>query len=136
MTDDETRLDALDRDECWRLIARSDVGRLAVSIANHPDIFPVNYVVDDGTIVVNTAPGTKLAAAVLGHGVAFEVDELDHADHTGWSVVVKGTAGEIEDLAGLMDAEDLGIEPWAASDKTRFLRITPDEITGRRISRG
>lgn len=135
MTDDEHHIDALDTDECWRLISRSTVGRLAVSISNHPDIFPVNYVVDDGTIVVNTAPGTKLAAAVLGRGVAFEVDELDHATHTGWSVVVKGTASEIEDLAGLMDAEELGIETWATSDKTRFLRITPDEVTGRRISR-
>jgi nitroimidazol reductase NimA-like FMN-containing flavoprotein (pyridoxamine 5'-phosphate oxidase superfamily) len=135
MTDDEHHIDALDTDECWRLISRFDVGRLAVSISNLPDIFPVNYVVDDGTIVVNTAPGTKLAAAVLGRGVAFEVDDLDHASHTGWSVVVKGTASEIEDLAGLMDAEDLGIETWATSDKTRFLRITPDEVTGRRISR-
>lgn len=135
MTDGEHRLDALDTDECWRLIARSTVGRLAVSIANHPDIFPVNYVVDAGTIVVNTAPGTKLAAAVLGHGVAFEVDELDHDTHTGWSVVVKGEASEIEDLAGLMNAEELGIETWATSDKTRFVRITPVEVTGRRISR-
>ncbi|MFN3215123.1 MAG: pyridoxamine 5'-phosphate oxidase family protein [Acidimicrobiales bacterium] len=135
MTDDEHHIDALDTDECWRLISRSTVGRLAVAISNHPDIFPVNYVVDDGTIVVNTAPGTKLAAAVLGRGVAFEVDELDHATHTGWSVVVKGTASEIEDLAGLMDAEELGIETWATSDKTRFLRITPDEVTGRRITR-
>ena len=34
--------------ECWRLLAEHTVGRLAVSIANRPDIFPVNYVLDDG----------------------------------------------------------------------------------------
>ena len=52
-------------------------GRFAIAIANHPDIFPINYVVDHGTVVFRTAEGTKLAGAVLGTGVAFEVDGLD-----------------------------------------------------------
>jgi len=136
MTDHEQgHLDTLAPAECWELISRSAVGRLAVAISNHPDIFPVNYVVDRETIVVNTAPGTKLAAAVLGSSVAFEVDELDQATHKGWSVVVKGTAQEIEDLDAMMHAEGLGIDSWATGDKTRFVRITAEEITGRRITR-
>lgn len=131
---EETRdLGTMETAQCWALLAGNDVGRLAVSIHDHPDVFPVNYAVDGDSIVVNTAPGTKLAAAVLGRAVAFEVDELDRTTHTGWSVVVKGQAREIEDLDGLMGAEDLNIRPWADTDKTRYLRITADEITGRRI---
>ena len=126
-------LDTMETAECWALLAGDDIGRLAVSIHDHPDLFPVNYAVDGDSIVVNTAPGTKLAAAVLGRAVAFEVDQLDRATRTGWSVVVKGRAREIEDLDGLMSAEDLGIRPWADTDKTRYMRITVDEITGRRI---
>ena len=44
----------------------AQVGRLAVSIKEQPDIFPINFVVDHGTVVFRTAEGTKLAAAVLG----------------------------------------------------------------------
>ena len=66
--------------ECWLLLGQSEVGRLAVAIRNRPDIFPVNYAVDGESIVINTAPGTKLAAAVLGRSVAFEVDLIDPED--------------------------------------------------------
>ena len=119
--------------ECWYRLGTTDVGRLAVSIRNRPDIFPVNYAVQDQTIVINTAPGTKLAAAVLGRAVAFEADVTDPETKTAWSVVVRGTAEEISDLEGLMGAEDLGIEPWSADTKTRFMRIVPEVVSGRRI---
>jgi hypothetical protein len=33
------------------LLRSAEVGRLAVSVADHPDIFPINYLVDHGTIV-------------------------------------------------------------------------------------
>lgn len=119
--------------ECWYLLGTTEVGRLAVSIRNRPDIFPVNYKVDDQTIVINTAPGTKLAAAVLGRAVAFEADVLDPVTRTAWSVVVRGVAEEIADIEGLVDAENLGIETWAADQKTRFMRIVPEVVSGRRL---
>ncbi|MGI9614003.1 MAG: pyridoxamine 5'-phosphate oxidase family protein [Acidimicrobiales bacterium] len=119
--------------ECWRLLAEHTVGRLAVSIANRPDIFPVNYVLDDDTVVIRTAPGLKLAASSLGVGVAFEVDAFDEAAHVGWSVVVSGQAVEIDDDSERVNIERLGIEPWAAGSKTRYLRVIPEQVTGRRI---
>ncbi len=76
--------------ECWELLRGAQVGRVAVAIMNHPDIFPINYVVDHGTIVFRTNEGTKLAASVLGPAVAFEVDGYDPAAGEAWSVVVKG----------------------------------------------
>ena len=60
----------LSEEKCWELLARERTGRLAVAIGKHPDIFPVNHVIEKRKIVFRTDPGTKLAAAVLGTGVA------------------------------------------------------------------
>jgi len=121
----------LSSEECLDLLRSQTVGRLAVSIRDRPDIFPVNHVVDRGGIVFRTAEGTKLAAAVLGRGVAFEVDGQDRG--TAWSVIVKGHATEIERMDELLDALELPLFPWHASPKHRFVRIEPVEISGRRF---
>lgn len=123
----------LDSAECWRLLRRGEVGRLAVSISDHPDIFPVNYVVDGESLVFRTGPGTKLAAAVLGRGVAFEIDGYEPLVGEAWSVVVKGHAREIEHMMEYFDAEELPLFPWNASPKPDFVRIEPALVTGRRF---
>ena len=133
MTKNLHGLEELSEDQCWQLLASRSVGRLAVSISNRPDIFPVNYRLDDESIVVLTSPGLKLAAATLGSGVAFEVDALDEMRRTGWSVVVHGVATEIEQLEDLMEADELRVEPWADGVKHRYIRIVADSITGRRV---
>jgi hypothetical protein len=124
----------LDLHECWALLREHEVGRLGVSIANHPDIFPVNYVVDHGTIVFRTAEGTKFAAAVLGTAVAFETDGYDTKSGEAWSVVVKGRASEIQNMYELFDAQDLPLFPWNDAPKYRFVRIVPELTTGRRFT--
>jgi nitroimidazol reductase NimA-like FMN-containing flavoprotein (pyridoxamine 5'-phosphate oxidase superfamily) len=123
----------LDQPHCWALLRTADVGRLAVSIADHPDIFPVNFIVDHGTVVFRTAEGTKLAAAVLGQAVAFEADGYDAVSGEAWSVVIKGRATEIERMQELFDAAELPLFPWHAAPKPRFVRVEPDELTGRRF---
>lgn len=121
----------LDEPTCWDLLGSTEVGRLAISIANHPDIFPINYVADRASIVFRTAEGTKLAAAVLGDGVAFEID--GEADGDAWSVVVKGQAVEVDDMQELFAAADLPLYPWHAAPKHRYVRIHPELVTGRRF---
>jgi nitroimidazol reductase NimA-like FMN-containing flavoprotein (pyridoxamine 5'-phosphate oxidase superfamily) len=121
----------LDEHQCWDLLRSQEVGRLAVAIANHPDIFPINYVVDHATVVFRTAEGTKLAAAVLGESVAFEID--GEADGEAWSVVIKGAAVEIERMYELFDAVELPLYPWHVAPKHRFVRILPEMVTGRRF---
>jgi nitroimidazol reductase NimA-like FMN-containing flavoprotein (pyridoxamine 5'-phosphate oxidase superfamily) len=131
---DRSGMEVLDDATCWSLLDGAQVGRLAVSIHDHPDIFPINHVVDGGTVVFRTAEGTKLAAAVLGRGVAFEVDGYDAASGEAWSVVVKGWARELERLDELMDAEGLPLFPWNASPKARWVRIEPEVVSGRRFT--
>ena len=123
----------LDEVECWRLLGGKSIGRLAVAIKGQPDIFPVNYGVLDRQLIVRTNPGLKLAASTLGRGVAFEVDDLDEDNHLGSSVVVKGMAEEIERVEDVLDANDLLIEPWDPTGKSRFVRITPTTVSGRRF---
>jgi len=121
----------LDEAECLERLRTVDVGRLAISIMNKPDVFPINFVVDGNDIVFRTEEGTKLAASVLGTGVAFEVDGYDAPSGNAWSVVVKGHAAEIDKMEEVLHAEDLPLFPWHAGPKLRFVRIVPDEITGR-----
>lgn len=128
-------LDVVPEAEAWELVGERELGRLAVCIAGVPEIFPVNYRLDtDGAVVVRTAPGLKLAGAVLGGEVAFEVDEIDEAAHTGWSVVIHGRAAEVVGTEARLHAEDLGVDPWVSSPKHRYLRVAPTRITGRRVS--
>jgi hypothetical protein len=126
----------LDANTCWALLRQVELGRLAVVVDGTPDIFPVNHFVDHGTLVFRTADGTKLAAALTGAPVAFEADGFDReAGEAGeaWSVVMKGPASEINDVDELIETFDLPLAPWQGSAKPRFVRISPEQITGRRF---
>ena len=132
--DRRTGLVELSEPECWELLESTTFGRVAVTVGTTPDVFPVNYRVHNGEIVVRTEAGTKLAASTLMRSVAFEIDAHDESDHTGWSVVAKGHGREPSHLDELLALDDLGMEPWVDAPKTRWLAITPTEITGRRIA--
>ncbi len=131
---DSTPAEELPAHECWALVRSSEVGRLAVTVGEdgHPDIFPVNHVVDHGTVVLRTAAGTKLSAAA-GRPVAFEVDGVDEVTSAAWSVVVKGRAAVVGRLHDSLDAMGLPLQPWHAAPKPVFLRIVPSSVTGRRF---
>lgn len=122
----------LSTSQSWALLREAVVGRLAVLVDDEPDIFPINYVVDHGSIVFRTAEGTKLAASV-GRKVAFEVDSYEPQSGQAWSVVIKGMAQEITRLHDVLDALDLPLFPWHASAKPRIVRIEPEQLVGRQF---
>jgi uncharacterized protein len=122
----------LNSSQSWQLLREAPFGRLAVVVDGRPDIFPVNHVVDRGSLVFRTDRGTKLAAAV-GPRVAFEVDGYDARDGAAWSVVVKGTAREVRQLHDVVDTVDLPLFPWQGGVKPRFVRIEADTVSGRRF---
>lgn len=132
-TSTEPTLNELPQHECWALLREAVVGRLATAIDGHPEIFPVNHVVDHGTIVIRTAAGTKLETAA-GHPVAFEVDGYDVAAGAAWSVVVKGRAVEVTRLHDVLEVLSLPLFPWHDSVKPHFLRVEADVVSGRRFS--
>jgi nitroimidazol reductase NimA-like FMN-containing flavoprotein (pyridoxamine 5'-phosphate oxidase superfamily) len=124
--------EALEPRECWRLLASAAVGRLALVVGGRPEIFPVNHVVDHGSVVFRTAPGTKLAAIRGEAPVAFEVDGLDAG--VAWSVILKGRAERVTGKNLVLEAAALPIYPWHDAEKNWFVRIRAGELTGRRFT--
>ncbi|MGY1725739.1 pyridoxamine 5'-phosphate oxidase family protein [Geodermatophilus sp. SYSU D01062] len=140
MTAEETAptLQEIPVEECHRLLATQEIGRLGVNAEHHPLIFPVNYAMDGTTIVIRTAPGTKLAAAEHAN-VSFEVDEIDRRTRSGWSVLVRGVAEVVgpEHRADLVArTRGTGLEPWAPGEHGHWVRLIPTAVTGRRIVPG
>jgi uncharacterized protein len=123
----------LDSSQCWDLLRQVSVGRLAVWVDDHPDIFPLNYTVDHGTLVFRTGEGTKLGGALGESAVALEADGVDATSGLAWSVVVKGKAAALKSTEEILDSASLYLFPWQAGQKDNFIRITPDSITGRRF---
>jgi len=130
----DNRWQALTDQECRKLLGERHLGRLALVDADGPVILPVNYTLDEGSVVFRTDPGSKLDAAAAGATVAFEVDAADERDRTGWSVVVRGQAGEVSEPADLERLRTLPLYPWAPGAKARYVRIRPTAVTGRRIA--
>src|SRR5688500_18354660 len=132
MADEKVTVEELSEDACWALLRTTSVGRLAVWVEDHPDIFPLNYVVDHGTVVFRSSAGTKVSAALSDSPVALEADGFDAETARAWSVVVRGTAEEISGGPELLDTLALPLIPWQAGHKGRFIRIVPTASSGRR----
>jgi uncharacterized protein len=120
--------------ECHKLLAERHLGRLALDDQDGPLVLPVNYVLDEGTVLFRTGEGGVLHGAARGGRVAFEVDAVEEASRTGWSVLVRGRAAEVTDPAELTRVRRLALSPWAPGRRDRYVRIRPERITGRRIA--
>ena len=128
-------LELLDEDEARRLLRQEDLGRVGVTMGALPAIFPVNYVVLDGDVFFRTSPGSKLSAAAANAIVAFEVDQHDRADRTGWSVLVVGRAEIVDDPVLLALAGSEGLAPYARGQRANLVRVHTEMISGRRVLR-
>jgi len=135
-------LTALTQDECWDLLGQDVVGRIGFDVGHGIRIHPVNYEVEDRTLLVRTAAGTELGtcAELFGDGaiIGLEVDLLDRGRRRGWSVLVNGRVSVLareEVLRRLGDGryearEGLG---WTDGDRDLWIRLTPVEVTGRSL---
>ncbi|HET7720993.1 MAG TPA: pyridoxamine 5'-phosphate oxidase family protein [Acidimicrobiales bacterium] len=133
LLDARTWMEHLGSEECWTLLGLVPVGRLGVVVDGLPEIFPVNFVVDDEAIVFRTDSGSKLAGLAASPGVCFEVDGIDLDDRTGWSVLVKGRAKELGKPEDVSRASRLPLEFWSVGEKAHWVRIEPTQVTGRRV---
>jgi uncharacterized protein len=121
-------------DECKRMLEVRSIGRIGLLSAGEPLILPVLFQFVHGTIVFRTAPGEKLDAVWQNSPAAFEIDSWDIPTRTGWSVLVRGRTGTVDDEDQIAELESLGLEEWVPSvQPTTWVRIHPVEITGRRI---
>ncbi|MGO8960477.1 MAG: helix-turn-helix domain-containing protein [Streptosporangiaceae bacterium] len=132
-------LENLTVEQCIAHVARGGIGRFLFDEPGRgPIAIPVNYKMDGDNVIFRTSGTSGFGAemrvnAALGQQVSFDVDHLDDALGEGWSVLLSGAAHIITDPAELDRAKALGIEPWAGGDRDLYVRLTPAEITGRRI---
>jgi uncharacterized protein len=131
---DPALLRRLSREECFEFLGRERLGRVAVRIGALPAILPVNYAMFEGDVVIRTAPGTKLSAAIMGVRVGFEIDGAN-GPTSGWSVLVVGSASEIRDAASLERVRRLPLESWAPGARDHFVRIPAEQVSGRAFGR-
>ncbi|HXY45641.1 MAG TPA: pyridoxamine 5'-phosphate oxidase family protein [Acidimicrobiales bacterium] len=122
-------MEPIDFKECYALLAGERIGRLGVVVDGRPEIFPVNYGLDGDGIVFRTNQGRKMLG--LPGDVVFEVDRIEVADRSGWSVIVHGRAEDISQFDSPRLRERAEI-PWTGP-KDILVRISPSLITGRRV---
>jgi nitroimidazol reductase NimA-like FMN-containing flavoprotein (pyridoxamine 5'-phosphate oxidase superfamily) len=125
-------LEALSHDECLDLLGRAQVGRVVFTMGALPAVVPVTFALQDAAILTRTAADTRLAKAAKGAVLAFQVDELDAASRTGWSVVVTGVAELVTDTDERRRLDGL-LEPWAPGERDVFIRVPLTMVSGRRI---
>jgi nitroimidazol reductase NimA-like FMN-containing flavoprotein (pyridoxamine 5'-phosphate oxidase superfamily) len=134
MAFDDAPVTVLSEDESWELLSGVALGRLVTCTGSHPEIFPVNFVVQRPTVLFRTAEGTKLSSLVVNNEVLFEAD--GHSLDEGWSVIVQGTADVLSTSAEIDEADRAGLRPWVATLKLRYVRIQAATISGRRFHFG
>jgi hypothetical protein len=84
-------------------------------------------------VVFNTRKGAKFAAAVADTVVAFEVDRIDEAGRTGWTVTMTGRSSVVTRPDEIARLEWLGVDPWLP-DREYYVRVHTRDVTGRRIA--
>ncbi|KZE91499.1 pyridoxamine 5'-phosphate oxidase family protein [Microbacterium sp. TNHR37B] len=123
----------LETAECWTLLERRSVGRLAMTDAEGaPDIFPVNFVTFEGAVFIRTAADIKDVQLTTRPSVAFEVD--GHDDAGWWSVVIRGTAAQATDPVELERSGVRRLSTASPRRKPHVLKITAAAVTGRRFA--
>lgn len=128
----------LARDACLELLEASALGRLAVVLPNgQPVIRPVNYMFDhvSQSIVFRTGSGSKFFALIRAQRAAFEVDGIDPAERTAWSVIVQGVTEEITDRAEIERLSSGPLVNWMPGAKPYWFRVRAFTMTGRRVLR-
>ncbi|BBZ33404.1 pyridoxamine 5'-phosphate oxidase family protein [Mycolicibacterium confluentis] len=131
MTDGNRLANILPESECWNLMSSMSLGRLITAADGQPEVFPVNFAVQDRGVVFRTAEGTKLVSSAINRNVLFEVDDHDAAQ--GWSVIVRGVARILHSDEEIDVAKETGLRPWVSTDKEHYVRIRPVRVSGRRF---
>ena len=133
-------LEQLSEEESLRLAAGAVVGRIGFTGRYGPVVLPVNFKLIDGSVVFRTDGKSSLDEDLrtgitdAEYRVAFEIDQIDETERTGWSVMIQGAAHYLKDQEE-RTAATAGIDPWAGGDKDVYISIRPALVTGRRINR-
>ena len=119
-------IEVLSPEECFLLLGSRDLGRIAFSVEDQPEVFPINYAMEGRLVVFRTASGTKLDFVPKAR-VAFEVDDWDPKLGIGWSVVTRNRGRTAQHI------RTAPVHPVAPGERWQWLAIQPSEVSGRRF---
>ena len=121
-------------DECRRALNQLTVGRVAVTTDQGPYIVPVNYVAVNERVLFRTPSFSVLGTHARGQLAAFQVDVVEPADETGWSVLARGHTELVTDPAEIAWFDSVvQPRPWATDREVSLYSLRWHELSGRRI---
>lgn len=135
-TTGHARIEEIGPAACLALIGGEPIGRIVFVDDRQPIALPVTFTLDVGTVVFQSAPGSKLDKALRQPGarVAFEVDRYDAETQSGWSVLIKGTIHPVSGIVDTTRLQRFAMPAWATLGRhARWIRVEAEEITGRRV---
>jgi Pyridoxamine 5'-phosphate oxidase len=117
--------------ECWDLLRGTSLGRVVFTMRAMPAIRPVSHLVDGRTIVIRSRLGSAITGRTSGGAVVwYEADDIDPVRHTGWSVIVTGTARLATDPGAVSQPLPAGARTLAYAAMDQVIAITPEMVTG------
>lgn len=124
----------LTAEETLEFLTGKSFGRLAISLNDKPDIFPINFAIharnsDDVVAYIRTSPGNKLFATAVGAPLALETDSVEESTAT--SAIMYGVGRTVQHPDELKLVDSLGVEPWIAVRKPEVVAIDVEHISGR-----
>jgi hypothetical protein len=133
-TERERLLELLDENECRQLLATAVMGRIAFTEGALPTIQPVSFALRGEDVLIPTGLGSKMAAGSRGAVLAFEVDDYDLVERTGWNITVIGPSRLISDPDQIRTLDALGVRPWAPASTHCYIALRMAVVRGRCIS--
>ena len=123
----------LSEGDALALLATVPVGRLVYSDRALPFVTPVNFILDGTDVVIRTGRRSALATHTPGNVVAFEVDEINAVDRSGWSVVVTGRVELVDDADDIARLDAWHLQTWRPTTTDRYLRLHAELISGQHL---
>src|SRR3954465_175995 len=130
---DDRLVQVLGADGCLELLGSAVIGRLAFTEDAMPAIQPVSFTVLGGEVLIPTRPGSTVAVASRGAIVAFEVDDVDVVERTGWNVTVIGPSRVVTAPEAIRSFDDRGIRPWVPTAEHCYIAVRITLVRGRRV---
>lgn len=132
----QRRFEELSEEECFRLARECSVGRFLFIDETGPAGVPVNFGLAGDQIVFRVEKGASLLRA-LDRPVAFQVDAIDDAQGSGWSVLIRGRAYLVppDQVPKILKYTRAAFpRPWAEGVHREWISISPEKVTGRRLA--
>ena len=135
MENSESRPDSevLSVHECWRYLRSASVARVGVVSGDSAEIFPVNFLPDEGTVIFRTGPGTKLDAVLAGKTITLEADRFQHLWHHRLERHRQRSCRDRHEGRRSQESAAMELSPWEPGTKDHLVRVTPAELSGRRF---